>query len=183
MKFEFELNLNDYRKSAYMGLALSLRKTFRIFTTIAGASAAILVCGLLGFCPLYSLPGSLLLLYCIWLAIVFVRAEFTIRKTVQSETSLINQPTIMTFTDEEMTMDVPSRDFHINMPLAEIWAVYETDQLFDFYIHPSRTILLPHSAMTSEERDALRSLFGRKLKERFVTSFGQKSATKRKRFF
>lgn len=183
MDIEYTLGIGDYRAAVYFGTAVRHRRALQIFAVVAAVAVLYTMGGTIGLWSIMMLPAYVGLAYGIWLAVLLGRTELGILRFVKKDDQLLGKTMRMSVTEERLTLEIPDRGSRFSVPVRELFLVFETSRFFNIYMDPHQTVLLPISALSAEQRAALRSLFGRKLKERFETRYGPKGERKKRGLF
>lgn len=169
---EFPVTLKDYRSAVYFGTILRHRRAIQVFLVVLAAVLVYSVGGYLGFWPFLQFPLFIAFAYLIWLLVLLGQIEHGILRYSKAKDSLLGKRCIMDIGEERISVAFPQLDVKYALAVDTLMIVFETSRFFNIYMDPMHTVLLPHTALSEAERDALRSLFDAKLRDRFDTRFG-----------
>ncbi len=169
---EFPVTLKDYRSAVYFGTMLRHRRAIQVFLVIIAAVLVYSVGGYLGIWPFFQFPLFIAFAYLVWLLVLLGQIEHGILRYSKAKDSLLGKRCIMDIGEERISVAFPQLDVKYAVAVDTLMIVFETSRFFNIYMDPLHTVLLPHTALSEAERDALRSLFDLKLRDRFDTRFG-----------
>jgi hypothetical protein len=169
---EFTLTVKDYRNAVYFGTTLRHRRAIMIFFVVAALTAIASAGGYFGLWPFYQFPLFIAFAYLIWFILLLGQIERSILRYSKTKDNLLGKRCVMDITDEKLQVAFPAIDVKYSLGLDTLMIVFETSRFFNIYMDPLHTVILPHTALSQQQRDELRSLFDLKLGTRFDTRFG-----------
>lgn len=162
----------NYRSAVYFATVTRHRVSFRIFA-VSAAVAAICAAGMyLGLMPVFMLPAYVFLGYSIWAVVLFAQLEYGILKYAKNKDNMINKKIILTFARGGLKLDTPHNGKSASFKLSDLFLAFELSNMFLLYLDGAQSVMLPHRAMTPQQRAEVRELLQDNLHERFSTRFG-----------
>ena len=170
---KFPVTLKDYRTAVYFGTMLRHRRAIQVFLVVIAAIAVFSVGGYFGIWPFIQFPLFIAFAYMVWLIVLLGQIEHGILRYSKAKDTLLGKHCIMDISEERISIAFPQLDVKYAVAVDALMIVFETSRFFNIYMDPMHTVLLPHTALSKAERDAIRSLFDLKLRDRFDTRFGE----------
>ena len=185
MKFDYYLTASDYRAALYFGTVVRMQKALRIAFIMCAISLALAVGGYLRLWPEMKYTLYILLGYFVWFVYLLAVTETTVLRYVKKKDNMLGKQMSVVITEEGMfSLKVEGEQDTIRVPIKNLFLVFENSNMFNIYINEHQTCLLPKRVMGAEDMKTARSLFGRKLKDRFETRFDDNNEPiKRKLWF
>ena len=174
IQVRYQIGLSDFRKASYYGLFLRQRKPLLIFFCVLLGSILYAVGASLGLGKANPLVFLIAGAYLVWALFLFAGTEKQIRTYLRQEDSLLGVELCMTLDEKSVRMEIPSRGVKFSRPWKQLFAVFELNDLFLFYLSAQDVYLLPKRCLSPEEQDALRFKLKQCMKDRFSTRFRHK---------
>jgi len=169
MTFRYKVHPGDFRRASYYALSIRYKTAFRILFVVLTIALGYLFALLSGFIKGNFLIPCVAGAYLIWAVLLFANTERQILRYTKSPDSVLGLDFLCRISSTEIIFEIPDRKIHNVYTLSRLACVYEINSLFSVYLDASQTYLLPHRAMTEEERSRIRSLFQSRLGERFFS--------------
>ncbi len=172
----FAPSIANYRSAVYFAAVTRHRIGFRIFAISAIVAAICTAGAYLGLMPVFMLPAYLFLGYLIWAIVLCAQIEYGILKYAKNEESMLHKEMTLTFARGSLKIDTPHNGKSSTVRLSDLFLGFELSNMFLLYLDGAQSIMLPHRAMSPEQRAQLRELLQDNLHDRFSTRFGYGAA-------
>lgn len=189
--FTYAPSIANYRSAVYFAAVTRHRIGFRIFVLSAIVAAICAAGSYLGMIPAFMLPAYIALGYLIWAIVLCAQIEYGILKYTKHKDTMLHKEITLTFARGSLKIDTPHNGKSATVRLADLFLSFELSNMFLLYLNGAESIMLPHRAMTPQQRAEVRELLQDNLHERFSTRFGYGAAAgklkplsgKKRRFF
>lgn len=171
IRAEYEITVGDFRKATYYGMFLRFRRPLQIMFVVLAVGVLYALGGRLGLGPVNYLVLFLAAAYLIWGLLLFGKTEQDILKYLRSPDSFIGCRYIVTLESHRLRIQIPERKADVSRQINQLACVFELSHLFLIYVDTQQTYLLPHRALTEDQRLALRKNFRERLGDRFDSRF------------
>lgn len=178
IRAEYRITMGDFRQATYFGLFQRHRRALQIMFVVLAVGILYAIGGSLGLGSVNYLVLFLAGAYLIWGLLLFAGTERSILRYVRSPDSFVGCGYIATVESHRIRFQIPEKKADVSRQISQLTCVFELSQMFLIYVDGQQVYLLPHRALTEEERSALRETFQERLGERFSSRFGQKSSKK-----
>ncbi len=170
--FTYAPSIANYRTAVYFAAVTRHRIGFRIFALTAIVAAVCTAGSYLGLMPVFMLPAYIFLGYLIWAIVLCAQIEYGILKYAKNKESMLHKEITLTFARGGLKIDTPHNGKSATVRLADLFLSFELSNMFLLYLNGAESIMLPHRAMTPQQRAEVRELLQDNLHERFSTRFG-----------
>lgn len=182
MKFQYRLTTGDYRTALYFGTAIRLQKSLRAAFLVCIVALGFFAAEYTGTIPPMRYPIYILLGYLLWLCYLLISTERKVLKYIRQKDNLLFKQMNVTLTEEGLfSLKVEGETDILRVPVKNLFYVFENGRMFNIYINEQQTCLLPKRVMQEDEIATARSLFARRLKDRFDTRYGENSQPQKRR--
>lgn len=168
----YEITLSDFRRATYFGLFQSHRTPLRILAVVLAVAIVYTAGAAIGFGQLNPLVLFLAGAYLIWGLLLFAGAERGIRRYIAGKDCLVGCTYRAELESNRIRMEIPARGISFSVQTNKLTCVFETSDMFLIYHTLQDVHLLPHRALTDEQRLALRQNFRKHLGANFGSRFG-----------
>lgn len=182
--------LSNYRSAVYFAAASRHRVGLRIFVVTAAVAALCTAGAYLQLMPPFMLPAYAFLGYLIWAIVLCAQIEYGVLKYTKNKEGMLNKKIVLTFARGSLKIDTPHDGKSATTKLSDLFYAFELSNMFLIYFDAAQSVMLPHRAMTPQQRAQVRELLQDNLHDRFSTRFGYGAAaaklkplTKKKRGF
>lgn len=177
--FTYAPSIANYRAAVYFAAVTRHRIGFRIFALSAIVAAICTAGSYLGLIPVFMLPAYILLGYFIWAIVLCAQIEYGILKYTKNKDSMLHKEMTLTFARGSLKIDTPHNGKSATVKLSDLFLGFELSNMFLLYLDGAQSIMLPHRAMTPQQRAEVRELLQDHLHDRFSTRFGYGAAAVR----
>ena len=178
VRAEYELNLSDYRKAAYYGLAQRYRTGFRMMIVLLTAFVIYLLTVLILRTEIMPIVFFVVGAYVIWALVLMAGTETRIRRYMKDPETVLGKHTVMTIDRNMVEVEIPDRKIHNKVPVSKLAYAFELTDLFMIYLNTQDTYILPKRAIKEEEVVTVRNLFLKTIPEHFISRFLKKKKTR-----
>ncbi|MFV0496796.1 MAG: YcxB family protein [Candidatus Fimivivens sp.] len=168
----YALSIVHYRSAVYFAAVTRHRIGFRIFALSAIVAAICTGGAYLGFMPVFMLPAYIFLGYLVWAIILCAQIEYGILKYSKDQENMLSKDITLTFARGTLKIDTPHNGKTATVKLSDIFLAFELSNMFLIYLDGAQSIMLPHRAVTPQQRAEVRELLQDTLHDRFSTRFG-----------
>lgn len=170
--FTYCPNISDYHIAVYFAAITRHRTGFRIFVLSAVVAAICTAGAYMGVIPPFMLPAYIFLGYLVWTIIICAQTEYSILKYAKTDESMLQKEITLTFIRDTLKINTPHNGKSSTIKLESIFLGFELSNMFLLYLDGTQSIMLPHRAMTPEQRAEVRSILKDNMHERLSTRFG-----------
>jgi len=173
IKAEYQITVSDLRQASYYGLFMRRRRPLQIMFVVLAAGVLYAAGAGLGLGEVNPLVLFLAGAYLLWGLLLFAGTERDILRYIKSPDSLIGCTYAAVLESHRITLRIPEKKAEFTKPIGELACVFELSRMFLIYVDSQQVYLLPHRALTKEERASLREVFRKRLGDRFSSRFGR----------
>lgn len=177
--FTYAPSIANYRAAVYFAAVTRHRIGFRIFALSAIVAAICTAGSYLGLMPVFMLPAYIFLGYFIWAIVLCAQIEYGILKYTKNKDSMLHKEMTLAFARGNLKIDTPHNGKSATVKLSDLFLGFELSNMFLLYLDGAQSIMLPHRAMTPQQRAEVRELLQDNLHDRFSTRFGYGAAAAR----
>ena len=170
--FTYALSIANYRAAVYFASITRHRIGFRIFVVSAAVAAICMAGTYMGLMPVFMLPAYIFLGYLVWAIILCAQIEYGILKYSKHQESMLHKEMTLTFARGGLKIDTPHNGKSSTIKLSDLFLAFELSNMFLIYLDGAQSIMLPHRAMTPQQRAEVREILQDNLHDRFSTRFG-----------
>ncbi|MDO4753655.1 MAG: YcxB family protein [Bacillota bacterium] len=167
----YKVAVSDFRKAAYYGLFLRYRRPFLIMFVAIAITLGYALLDFAGFGQPNYLVYFIGAAHLIWGLILFAGTEKNIKKYIKSPAHFLNVDFYVTVDENHLAVRVPARKVDVRFRTDRLYYVFELSSMFLIYTSPAEVYILPGSALTKEEKIALRQYLRARLNDKFRTRF------------
>ena len=171
IKAEYHITISDFRRASYYGLFLQHRRPLRIMLVVLAVAVLYGLGGSLGLGAVNYLVFFLAGAYLIWGLLLFGGLERRILRYVKSPESFLDCTYTAVIDSHRIAFEIPERGAQFSTQINKLTCVFELSQMFLIYVSTQDTYILPHRALTEDQRQALRRTFRERLGEHFASRF------------
>lgn len=171
IEIDYTVTLTDFRRASYYGLFLRYKKPLLIMFIVVFGGILYAIAGLSGAGTINYLVLFIAAAYLIWGIVIFSGEEKNIRKYLRSPDHLLGCRYHLIFDKNRIRITVPERGISANYAVSKLACVFEISSMFLVYPTTQETYIIPLRAMSSEQRNEMRSTFRTVLKDRFGSRF------------
>ena len=171
IRAEYEITVGDFREATYYGLFLRFRRPLQIMFVVLIAGVLYALGGWYGLGTVNYLVLFLAAAYLIWGLLLFAKTEREILKYLRSPDSFVGCRYIVTLESHRLRIQIPERKADVLKQMNQLACAFELSHLFLIYVDAQQAYLLPHRALTADQRLALRKNFRERLGDRFGSRF------------
>lgn len=165
----YTITVQDYRNSSYYIAALQHRRALQVLAVFLAGGLVYLYGLVAELWAVNYFAAFLIVAYLVWGLVFFARIERSIRKYMLSPECMIGCDFSMLLEDNRLRVQVPAQGIDHSCMVNRLSAVFELSQLFLLFISPQQLYILPKRALETDEIEALRDNFSKRLPERFST--------------
>ncbi|HWP52195.1 MAG TPA: YcxB family protein [Clostridia bacterium] len=170
--FTYATSIANYRAAVYFASITRHRVGFRIFVVSAIVAAICMAGTYIGLMPVFMLPAYIFLGYLVWAIILCAQIEYGILKYSKHKESMLHKEMTLTFARGSLKIDTPHNGKSSTIKLLDLFLGFELSNMFLLYLDGAQSIMLPHRAMTPQQRAEVREILQDNLHDRFTTRFG-----------
>ena len=167
----YQVSLSDFRRATYFGLFQRLRRPLQIMVVVLLVGTLYFFGACLGLGQINPLVLFITAAYLIWGIILFAGTERGVRRYLSSKDCLIGCTYQVELESNRIRVEVPQRNISFATQVNKLTCVFETSSAFLIYTSLQDVHILPHQALTPEERADLRTNFRKHLDGNFSTRF------------
>jgi len=171
IKTSYQVTVSDFRRATYFGLFQRHRRALRIMFVVLAVGILYALGGVIGLGQINPLVLFLAGAYLIWGLLLFAGAEKGVRQYIRHPDSLIGCEYQMELESNRIRVEVPQRKISFATQINKLTCVFETSGMFLIYSSLQDVHILPHRALTPQQRAALRSNFRKQLGDNFGSRF------------
>lgn len=168
---EYQVTVADFRQATYFGLFQRHRTALRIMFVVLIVAVLYAAAGALGFGTINYLVLFIAAAYLIWGLLLFAGTEKGIRAYLKSDQCLIGCTFRVELESHRFRLEIPERKIHVAGQLGQLACAFELSSLFLIYTSMQDVYILPHRAITPEQRIALRQALRERVGENFGSRF------------
>lgn len=167
----YRVSLSDFRKAMYYGLFLRYRRPFLIMAVALFITLLYGMMHLSGFGEANYLVYFIGAAHLVWGLVLFAGTEKNIKKYLRSPDHLLGVDFFVKIDERAISVKVPDRRVSVQHRIDLLYCVFELSALFLIYTSAAEVYLLPTSALSDEEKIALRNILRARLGDKFRTRF------------
>ena len=171
IKTSYQVTVSDFRRATYFGLFQRHRTALRIMFVVLAVGVLYALGGMMGLGQVNPLVLFISGAYLIWGLLLFSGAEKGIRRYLKHKDSLIGCTYHVELESNRIRVEVPQRKISFSTQMNKLTCVFETSDMFLIYNNLQDTHILPHRALSPEQRTALRANFRKHLGDNFGSRF------------
>ena len=167
----YQVSLSDFRRATYFGMFQLYRRPLQIMVVVLLVGALYCFGAYLGLGQLNPLVLFITVAYLIWGIMMLSRTERGIRRYLGTKDCLVGCTYEVELESNRIRFEVPERDISFSTQVNKLACVFETSSAFMIYINMQDAHILPHHALTPQQRADLRANFRKHLDGNFSTRF------------
>jgi len=171
IKTSYQVTVSDFRRATYFGLFQRHRRALRIMFVVLAVGILYALGGVIGLGQINPLVLFLAGAYLIWGLLLFAGAEKGVRQYIRHPDSLIGCEYQMELESNRIRVEVPQRKISFATQINKLTCVFETSRMFLIYSSLQDVHILPHRAITPQQRADLRAVFRKHLGNNFGSRF------------